>query len=105
MSKQVQARKLQNAVEVVHPDHSKDIHRLNRIQGQINGVRKMIEDRRYCPEILIQTRAVKAAIQSLETAILERHLHHCVQETFKANKPKDVEAKIKELIDLFQKNI
>ena len=87
-----------------HPDHSKDMIRLNRIEGQLGGIRKMIEEQRYCPEILMQTRAVKAAIKSLEASILEKHLEHCVREAFSAKNKNAREEKIKELTELFRKN-
>ncbi|MCB0327620.1 MAG: metal-sensitive transcriptional regulator [Bdellovibrionales bacterium] len=87
-----------------NPDHSKDIIRLNRIEGQLNGIRKMIEELRYCPEILTQTRAIKAAIQSMEASILEKHLQHCVRHAFTSGNLREEKAKIKELIDLYRKN-
>lgn len=86
-----------------HPDHSVDIPRLNRIGGQIAGVKKMIEEDRHCPEILTQIRAVRAALKGLEASILERHLGHCVIESLNANDPAAVKKKIDELKDLFKR--
>lgn len=83
-----------------HPDHSKELHRVNRIIGQIEGVKRMIEERRYCPDILTQTRAVNSAIRSLESKLLERHLEHCVRSAFNGL---DGEEKITELVELFRK--
>ena len=54
------------AKEKKHPDHSTDIKRLNRIVGQIEGIKKMIEDKRYCQDILTQTKAASSALKSLE---------------------------------------
>ena len=53
-----------------NPDHIKNIHRINRIHGQLKGVEKMIVEKRYCLEILQQTRAITSAIKSLENNIL-----------------------------------
>ena len=61
-----------------HPSHSDQVNRLNRIAGQVTGVVKMIEDQRYCADILTQIKAIKSAIRSVESNIVETHLNHCV---------------------------
>jgi DNA-binding FrmR family transcriptional regulator len=86
-------------------DHSLQIKRLNKIGGQIQGIRKMIEEKRYCPDILMQTRAVCSAIRSLEASILESHLRHCVQGALAAKEEKASYDKIEELMDIFKKNL
>jgi DNA-binding FrmR family transcriptional regulator len=53
---------------------------LNRIAGQIEGIKKMVDEGRYCPEILSQLRAVRSAVKGIETEILRRHLSSCVDE-------------------------
>ena len=53
-------------------------NRLNRINGQINGIKKMIETDTYCNDVLIQLKAVERSIQSLSNHILENHLYNCV---------------------------
>ena len=53
-------------------------NRLNRINGQINGIKKMIETDTYCNDVLIQLKAVENSIQSLSNHILENHLYNCV---------------------------
>lgn len=89
----------------IHPDHSNDIARLNRILGQIEGIKKMIEDKRYCVDILTQTKAVGSAIKGLEASILERHLHHCVSSAIEAKNKNESQKKIEELLDLFTKRL
>lgn len=86
-----------------NPDHSKEFNRLNRIIGQLEGIKKMIENRSYCPNILIQTKAVRSALKSLESSILERHIEHCVTDAFNTSNKKDVSTKIEELIEIFNK--
>lgn len=86
-----------------HPDHSADIPRLNRIGGQVSGVRKMIEEDRHCTEILTQIRAARAALKGLEASILERHLNHCVAQSLNAHNPDEIQQKIDELKDLFKR--
>lgn len=73
--------------------------RLNRISGQINGIAKMIEDDKYCPDILIQLSACEKAIHSLAAVILENHLHSCVISSIE-NKDYTV---VDEIMDLFKK--
>jgi CsoR family transcriptional regulator, copper-sensing transcriptional repressor len=85
------------------PCHKSDLPRLNRIGGQIAGVKKMIEEHRYCPEILTQLRAIRAAIKGLEANILERHLGHCVQDGLNAGNMDDVKTKINELKEIFKR--
>lgn len=86
-----------------HPDHSVDIPRLNRIGGQISGVKKMIEEDRHCTDILTQIRAARAALKGLEASILERHLNHCVTQSLTAHDPDEIKQKIDELKDLFKR--
>ena len=85
------------------PDHRPQIQRINRMIGQLNGVKRMIEEGIYCPEILIQTKAVSSALRSLETSLLEGHLTGCVTEAITSGK--DRENKIEELIAIFKTRI
>lgn len=85
------------------PDHQGDLPRLNRIMGQVSGVRKMIEEHRHCPEILAQLRAIRSAIKGLEASVLERHLAHCVSESLLTDDAKTKHEKIEELKNLFQR--
>jgi DNA-binding FrmR family transcriptional regulator len=65
----------------------------------------MILEGRYCPDILVQTRAVSAAVRSLEASLLERHINHCVQRAFLSDDEADREAKVAELISIFTKRL
>ena len=85
------------------PDHSKQIARINRVIGQMEAVKRMIVEQRYCPEILIQTRAIYSAVRSLESSVLERHLQTCVKEAMKSKDNAKSDQKIKELIDVFNR--
>lgn len=77
------------------PGHDKQIPRLNRIIEQIEGVKKMIAGRRYCPDILIQLKAVKSAVKAVEREIFNTHLSACVADSFKSEK--DRNKKIEEI--------
>jgi len=84
-------------------NHSAEISRINRLIGQLEGVKRMILEQRYCPDILVQTKACSAALRQLEAKILERHLEHCVSEAFSGSKSKPHQAKkIDELIEIFR---
>ena len=82
-------------------DHSDNLPRLNRIIGQVEGVKKMIEDKRYCTDIIMQIRAVRSALKSVESNILQKHLQHCVAQSFATQE--DRSQKIEELKALFDK--
>ena len=86
-----------------HPCHSAEIPKLNRIAGQVDGIKRMIDEGRYCPDILTQLRAVRSAIRSVEANILEKHLQSCVADAMRAGNEKETEKKIAELKELFKR--
>lgn len=83
--------------------HDSELGKLNRIAGQVEGVKKMITEQRYCPDILTQLRATRAAIRAVEANILESHLKSCVAESLAGGNAKDAQKKIDELKDLFKR--
>ena len=58
--------------------HAGELARLGRIAGQVAGVKRMIEEERYCMDILVQLKAVRSALKKVEGNILRRHMQHCV---------------------------
>tara|TARA_R110002124_G_scaffold276986_2_gene448037 strand:- start:18628 stop:18957 length:330 start_codon:yes stop_codon:yes gene_type:complete len=76
------------------------INRLNRIEGQVRGIARMIEDDRYCIDLLTQLQAVRAALHRVETEVLKDHLDHCVMGAMTGDDPLDRRAKAQELIEL-----
>ena len=91
------------ASDSIHPDHSEYISRLNRAQGQIEGITRMISERRYCVEILVQFRAAMSALRNVEASIFESHLHHCVTSVLRSKDRKQVDQKIRELSELLSR--
>ena len=81
------------------PTHISQLQRLKRIEGQIRGVIKMIENKRYCMDILQQTRAISAALRAVENNIMEDHMTSCVVTAMKSNKKNEQANKIKEVIE------
>ena len=86
-----------------HPDHSEELKRLNRLAGQVEGVKKMIEERRYCVDIMTQLKAIQSASKSIEAKILKRHFEACLKETLALKSKAKRDEKIDELIKLFKK--
>lgn len=75
------------------------ITRLNKISGQINGIKRMIEEDRYCEDILMQLSATREAINSLRMIMLDKHLHSCIKDSMNNI---DNEEVIEELMRLFK---
>lgn len=75
------------------------INRLSRIEGQIRGIKKMVEKNAYCPDILIQVSAVNAALNSFNKVLLGNHIKTCVTEDIKNGKEETVD----ELVTILQK--
>lgn len=80
-------------------DKNKLVTRINKLIGQMNGIKKMIEDDRYCDDILIQLSAIDKSIKSLANVILDNHMHTCLIENIE-NGNYEV---INEIIDLFKR--
>ena len=86
------------------PDAKKDaLKRLAYIEGHLSGVKRMVEEDKYCIDILKQTFAVRRAIQKLESRLLEGHLHSCVIEGVKNGREDEVLGELLELYALSDK--
>lgn len=79
------------------------IKRLNRVEGQVRGVVNMINDNRYCVDILTQTKAIKSAMEKIDSLIIEQHLNTCVVNAMESGNKEEKDSKIKEIITLFSK--
>ena len=87
--------------------YSKDkdalVKRLHRIEGQVRGVEKMVEDERYCIDILTQIAAVNTALESLAFKLLDDHVRHCVRDALTSGDPEESAAKTAELLEAIQR--
>ncbi|MBC7421239.1 MAG: metal-sensitive transcriptional regulator [Bdellovibrio sp.] len=83
-------------------DHSAELKRLSRIKGQVEGVERMIVEKRYCPEIVNQIKAIRAALRSLEANVIEGHMRHCVNQAIKSRDPQIVQEKLEEIVMLMK---
>ena len=81
---------------MIHPCHRKQIPSLKRIEGQLRGITKMIDEDKYCIDILNQIKAVRRAITSVETRILKTHMRGCIKDALKSEK--EFDSKFEELI-------
>ena len=79
------------------------IHRLNRVEGQIRGIRNMVESNAYCPDILNQVTAVTAALNAFNRELLAAHVRSCVVEDVKHGSPEEANAVIDELLCTIQR--
>jgi len=75
------------------------INRLKRIEGQVRGIQKMVEEDRYCPDILVQINAINAALNKVGFSVAERHAKHCVSHAIKSG---EGEVAIDELLDVIK---
>ncbi len=80
--------------------HESQITRLNKIEGQIRGIKKMISDERYCVDILTQIRSANRALAKVKDNIFQCHLEACVHDSLSGDDPSDRSKKIDEIIEL-----
>jgi DNA-binding FrmR family transcriptional regulator len=76
------------------------VQRLNRIEGQVRGLARMVEDERYCIDIVTQIGAVRAALRRVEEEILRDHVSHCVAHAISSGDKADQRRKVAELMDV-----
>ena len=86
-------------------DNSAVLPKLNRVGGQVDGIKRMVEDKRYCPEIIQQVRATRKALASIEASLIESHIRNCVQKTLEGKSQKAKDEKLEEVIRLFKSSI
>jgi DNA-binding FrmR family transcriptional regulator len=75
------------------------VKRLHRVEGQVRGIERMVEDDRYCIDILTQIAAVNTALESLAFKILDEHVRHCVAGAFASGDEADASVKTEELLE------
>lgn len=75
-------------------------NRLGRIEGQVRGIARMIEEDRYCIDVLTQLRAARAALRRVEDEVLSAHVEHCVEGAIRSGDAAEQRQKVAELLDL-----
>jgi DNA-binding FrmR family transcriptional regulator len=91
------------AIQSFYPDHKGQLTRLARIEGQIKGITRMIEERRYCVDIVSQIKAVQAALKQVQMGVLEKHIHHCVAGAANSGDAAQLNEKIEEIVQVVAK--
>ena len=86
----------------MHPSHKDHLGKLNRVSGQVNAIKRMIDEGKYCIDIITQMRAARNALKAVELAILETHMKSCLEQAFCQSKDEQ-NKKIKEIITLLKK--
>jgi len=80
------------------------LNRLNRIEGQVRGIGRMVDEGRYCIDVLTQIQAVRAALSRVETEMLKDHLDHCITAAIEGGDPVEQRRKASELIQLLDRS-
>ncbi|CBE67158.1 MAG: metal-sensitive transcriptional regulator [Candidatus Methylomirabilis oxygeniifera] len=81
----------------------KALARLSRIEGQVQGVQRMVEEGKYCVDILLQLSAIEGALEQVRKILLGRHIESCVAEAMAAGRAEDRQKKIEELLEVFSR--
>ena len=97
-------KKTKSAVAVDVDVRSRNLTRLRRIEGQVRGLQKMVEEDRYCADVLIQISSVQEALRAVARELMRNHLKHCATRAIGNDGP-EAEAMYDELIDLMHRHI
>jgi DNA-binding FrmR family transcriptional regulator len=89
-----------------HEAEAKDglLLRLRRVEGQVRGVQKMVEEERYCPDVLTQMSAIHESLRAVERILMKSHLQHCTTEALRSGDPRKAQRTYDELTELFYKH-
>lgn len=92
-----------HAVAVEADLKAANLRRLKRVEGQVRGLAKMVEQERYCADILVQISSVQQALRSVGRELMRNHLQHCASGAIRSGNPVQAQAMYDELLDLFYK--
>jgi DNA-binding FrmR family transcriptional regulator len=81
----------------------KVLKNLNRVEGQVRGIAKMVEEDRYCIDVVTQIEAARAALSRIESDLLRQHLGHCVHRAMNSKNASEQEKVIEELVGVFRR--
>jgi DNA-binding FrmR family transcriptional regulator len=82
-----------------------NLTRLRRIEGQIRGLQKMVEEERYCADIVVQIASVQEALRGVARALLKNHLRHCATDAIQSGDEKRMSEQYEELLELVYKHL
>ncbi len=81
----------------------KALGRLRRIEGQVQGIQRMVEEDKYCMDILLQLTAVQGAVEQVQRLLLGRHIESCVADAVRSGSTRDRQKKMDELLEVFSR--
>jgi DNA-binding FrmR family transcriptional regulator len=81
----------------------KALGRLRRIEGQVQGIQRMVEGDKYCMDILLQLAAVQGAVEQVQKLLLGQHIESCVSEAIRSGSARDRQKKVEELLGVFSR--
>jgi DNA-binding FrmR family transcriptional regulator len=81
----------------------KALGRLRRIEGQVQGIQRMVEEEKYCVDILLQLTAVEGAVEQVQRLLLGRHIESCVADAIRSGSTRDRQRKVDELLEVFSR--
>jgi DNA-binding FrmR family transcriptional regulator len=79
---------------------AKTLGRLRRIEGQVQGIQRMVEEDKYCVDVLLQLTAVQGAVEQVQKLVLGQHIESCVSEAIRSGNTRDRQRKVVELLDV-----
>jgi len=82
---------------------AKALGRLRRIEGQVQGIQRMVEEEKYCVDILLQLTAVEGAVEQVQRLLLGRHIESCVADAIRSGSTRDRQKKVDELLEVFSR--
>jgi CsoR family transcriptional regulator, copper-sensing transcriptional repressor len=94
--------------KAVHVDpelKSANLKRLRRIEGQVRGLQRMVEEERYCAEIIVQVASVQEALRGVARSLMRNHLHHCAAKAIRQGTEQEAAAMYDELLDIIYKHL
>jgi DNA-binding FrmR family transcriptional regulator len=83
--------------------HDENLDRLSRAEGQVRGIRRMVEEGAYCVDIVTQIQAAQAALGAIGARVLRKHVEHCVADAMRSGSEAEVDAKVDELMLVFDR--
>src|SRR5512141_1209852 len=93
------------ALEVDPRIKDSNLKRLRRIEGQVRGLQKMVEEDRYCPDIIVQVSSVQEALRGVARSLMRNHLTHCAAQAIGKGTPEQAQAMYDELLELIYRHL
>jgi DNA-binding FrmR family transcriptional regulator len=85
--------------------HEENLNRLARVEGQVRGITRMVEEGEYCIDIITQIQAAQSALGAIARRILRKHIDHCVAEAMRGDSPREAKAKVEELMAVLARSV